>query len=149
MLTNRKIYRLLPQQIPYFWNAIKFCCQEADGLQEKGMSAYFNDLLQSLLSEKAQCWVVLDEKKTLISIAVTRIVVDKVWQRKELLGQAMYSVETGSFDEYRRYFTFLAQFAKQEGCEYIIFNSRNPRMLEIARQCGNVERHRTYEFKVF
>ena len=80
MLTNNSIFRLLPVQIVPFWEAIKFACKEADEVKKEEMSNYFNELLQALLSDKAQVFIVLDDKRILHSIAITRITFNKVQQ---------------------------------------------------------------------
>jgi hypothetical protein len=148
MLTNNMIFRILPTQIPYFWEAIKFACKEADEVKKEEMQNYFNELLQALLSDKAQCFVALDENKILHSIAVTRIVVDKVQHKNELLVQCLYSMTMMDDESVRRYFSFIASFASQVKCELITYNSSNPRIWKIAEVLGCTERYRSFSYPV-
>lgn len=148
MLTNNSIFKILPTQVPIFWEAIKFACKEADEVKKEEMQEYFNELLQSLLSDKAQCFVVLDEKRVLHSIAVTRILVNKVQQRKELLIQCLYSLTMMEDAAVRRYFAFIASFAAQVGCELVTYNSRNPRIWEIAKVIGCTEQYRSFSYPI-
>lgn len=146
MNTKDKIYRLLPTQVPRFWEAIKFSCMKADNVMPKDMSAYFNDLLQDLLSDKAQCFVVLDDKKVLHSIAVTKIMTDKLFRRKDLFIQCLYSVKTMNDESLAKYFSFITQYAVQEGCHAISFNSSNPRIWEIAKTINCSEQYRNFVY---
>jgi hypothetical protein len=150
MLTNKdKMYRLLPIQIVRFWDAIKFACKQVDEVKEEDYPNYFNDLLQALLSDKAQCFVVLDENRILYSIAITRIVADKIQNRKELNIQCLYSMKPWTDEAAKRYFAFTVQFAKQVECTAVVFSSRNPRIWDMARKEGScVERTRTFSFTV-
>lgn len=148
MLTNNSIFRLLPTQIVPFWDAIKFACEKADEVKKEEMPNYFNELLQSLLSDKAQVFIVLDSKRILHSIAITRINFNKVQQRKELLIQCLYSMTTMDDASVVGYFSFIAEFAKQEGCEMILYNSRNPRIWQIAAVLGCTELSRTFAFNL-
>jgi len=148
MLTNNTIYRLLPVQIVPFWNAIKYACVQADEVKKEDLGNYFNELLQALLSEKAQCFIVLDDQRILHSIAITRIITDKVQFRKELYIQCLYSMSAWDDESTRKYFSFVAQFAAQEECKAVTFSSRNSRIWEIARVTGCVERHRTFAYNL-
>lgn len=148
MLTNNTIYRLLPTQVVPFWDAIKYACAQADEIKKEDAGNYFNELLQALLSEKAQCFIVLDNEKRLHSIAVTRIVTDKVQFQKELYIQCLYSMSAWDDESTRRYFYFVSQFAAQEGCKAVTFSSRNPRIWDIARITGCTERHRTFVYNL-
>ena len=148
MLTNNSIFRLLPVQIVPFWEAIKFACKEADEVKKEEMSNYFNELLQALLSDKAQVFIVLDDKRILHSIAITRITFNKVRQIKELLIQCLYSMTTIDDTSLLKYFSFIVEFAKQEGCSLITYNSRNPRIWQIASVVGCKEISRTFAFSL-
>lgn len=148
MLTKNTIYRILPVQIVQFWDAIKFACKQADEVNAEDMPDYFNELLHALLSEKAQCFVMLDEKKILHGIGITRIVLNKITFKKELHIQCLYSLTKMDSETLVRYFTFVADFARKMECVAITYNSRNPRIWEIARTVGCEERYRSFEFKL-
>ena len=67
------IIKIVSKQIPYFWNAIKYTVKEAGEVNEKDFQPYCNELLQALLSDKAQCFVRLDDKRILEAVLITRI----------------------------------------------------------------------------
>jgi hypothetical protein len=148
MHTNNTIYKILPTQIPYFWEAIKFACKEADEVKKEEMQDYFNELLQALLSDKAQCFVVLDENRILHSIAITRIVTNKMYRRNELLLQCLYSMTMMDDESVQRYFSFIASFASKVKCELITYNSSNPRVWQLAKVLGCTERYRSFSYQV-
>ncbi len=144
MHTDNMIYKLPATQITYFWNAIKFACVQADEVDKESMADYFNELLQALLSDKAQVFIVLDSKRILHTIAVTRIVFNKVTLRKELYIQCLYSMTPMDNTAAIKYFTFAAEFAKRQECKFVVFNSRNPRIWELAELNGCKEQYRSY-----
>ena len=148
MLTNNTIYRVLPTQIIQFWDAIKFACKQADEVDKADMPDYFSEMLQALLSDKAQCFIVLDDKKILHSIAVTRIILNKVNFSKELHIQCLYSMTMMDNASLLRYFAFIADFAKKSDCVAVTYNSRNPRIWDIAKTVGCTERYRSFAFKL-
>jgi hypothetical protein len=147
-MTTNYIYRVLPIQVPFFWEAIKFACTTADLVDVSIRPAYFNELLQALLSEKAQCFVVLDEKRILNSIAVTRIVIDRITGDKELHLQCLYSMERMNDSSLVDYWNFIKSFAVSEKCNKLTFNSSNPRVWEIADVIGCTEEYRRFSMEV-
>lgn len=136
MLVNHRVYMLLPNQIPMFWEAIKFACASADEVNPRDYTSYFNELLHALLSSRAQCFAVLTDEKILRNIAVTRINVDKITGKKELLLQCLYFAESLDESDITKYFGFIVEFAKSESCTAITFNTRNSRIWQIANLLG-------------
>ena len=148
MITNKLIYRLLAVQIVPFWEAIKYACAKTDELDIQDLPYHFNSLLHDLLSDKAQCFVVLTEERVLQAILTTRIVVDKVLLRKELFIRNMYSMQALGRLEFQELRNLILAFAEKEECKAITFNSRNPRVWEIAQQVGASERYRSFIYRV-
>ena len=148
MLTNNNVYRLLAIQIVPFWEAIKFSCTKADGIREEDRADYFNELLQALLSDKAQCFVVLGKNRVLHSLAITRVLHDKVPRRKVLYIQSLYSVTVMDDVALQKYFGFIVQFARRENCTAITLHAINYRIYEIASKLGCVERYRHYDLEI-
>lgn len=146
MLTKHNIYMLLPVQIPMFWEAIKYSGVHADEVDPKDYAAYFNELLHALLSDKAQCFVVLDENRILCSLFITRLFQDKAVDKKKLQIQCLYSMSTMTNDEANKYLAFIIKFAKKESCVEVMFNSRNSRVWELAEATNCVMKSRTYAY---
>ncbi len=146
MLTDHLVYRLLPVQVPLFWEAIKFACAKADEVPEDCIGNYFNRLLQDLLSDKAQCWVILDKDKVLVSITISRIVLDPISSKKIVEIQCMYAVSKQNDLIWAYLYQLAVDFAKQQGCIDVVFRSRNPRIWEKAATYGCKEVTRIYSF---
>ena len=148
MPNENYIYRVLPTQMVLFWEAIKFACKEADEVKEEDLPKYFNELLHALLSDKAQCFVVLNSEKILEGLALTRLIYDKVTGKKELLLQCVYYMKHIEQDELMRNLQILIDFAKVEECLVVTFTSRNSRVWEMAKHSGCAEKHRTFIYKI-
>jgi len=148
MLTNNFVYKLLSVQITHFWDAIKYACIQADEIDKKDQASYFNELLQALLSDKAQCFVILDEQRILHGIAITRIVIDKVRDKKEVFLQIFYSMRTVNDEETKKYFKILLDLAKKTDCTNIVFSSRNQKIWYMANLVGCKETNRNFTFEL-
>ena len=148
MITDKLIYRLLAAQVPVFWEAIKFCCKSAGELADEDLPYYFNNLLQDLLSDKAQCFVVLSKDRILETVIVTRLTVNKLTRRKELYVENAYSVVRISDAVLNEIGRLGIDFAKKEECKTISFNSRVSRVWELGLKLGFTEQYRTYTLRL-
>ena len=148
MLTDNFMYRVPAPQIPMFWDAIKFTCSKADNIEEEFYSAYFNELLQALLSDKAQCFVALSNERVLQRVIVTRIVQDKLRGDSELMIQCMYSITKASYEDVQKHFALAVSTAKSLGCKRLTWKSSNPRIWEWAEMVGCFGQTRIFSFNV-
>lgn len=144
MRTDNMIFRLNSTQIIPFWDAIKYACVRADSVPKSEMQSYFNNLLHDLLSDKAQCFVVLTPGRILNSVVITRVTADKFLTVKELHIQCLYSMATLSNEDLIDHFSFIGDFAKSQGCKLITYHSSNPRIWEIAEVLGCEEQFRSF-----
>lgn len=140
------ITKLLASQIPTFWENIKFAAVQVDGVKKEDQRQYLNELLHALLNEKAQCWVRTDDQKSLDALLITRILLDKITGRKYILFQCLYSFKVVASEVWDVEFEFVKQFALNEQCSYILFNSTNRKIWEIAECVGFKEKYRTFVF---
>lgn len=140
------VIRILPVQVPQLWEAIKFACVQADEVNKEDMPSYFNELLHALLSDKAQCFLRLGDDRTLLLLMITRIMIDKITGRKSLFVQALYSWKNVEDKEWQDDYRFIREFAKQEQCKRISFESRNPRVWQLAEVLGFRENLRRFVF---
>ncbi len=140
--------RILPVQIPVFWESIKFVCVQADEINKEDMPSYFNELLHALLSDKAQCFIRLGDDRTLQGLMITRIIIDKITSKKFLFLQCLYSFRMVQDEIWKQDWNLVMNFAKSEQCSYVSFDSRHERIWEIAQNLGFKERHRRFDFKI-
>lgn len=142
------IVKILPTQVPAFWNAIKFATTQADEVDNKDMQPYLNELLHALLNDKAQCFVGLDDKRTLIGILITRISIDKITGEKFLLLQSVYTWEKLEDQIWRDTYDLFRSFAIKEGCKELLCNSRNPAIWNKVEKLGFKEKTRTFVLRI-
>ena len=141
---------LLADQVPSFWETIKFAVAKVYAIEEKDAPVIFNDILQSMLSDKYQVFIKRsdDGKKTLQSILITEINIHKITGFKTLRIECLYSFKYSDIKGWEDFFNFLLDFAKSQHCERIIYESNVARIWEIAEQLGFFESFRTFTYKV-
>lgn len=140
------ILRLLPTQIPIFWEAIKYAAIQADEVESQYQLPYLNRILHSLLNDKSQCFVRLSPTKQLLSIMVTMIGLDKVTDAKMLFIQVLYSWKLVSDLEWEKDWEFLRSFAQKERCVRISFESKSPRIWQLGQLVGFKEQIRVFSY---
>lgn len=138
-----KGYKILPTQIPMFWEAIKFTCVQANNVAPEEVPTYCRELLISLLSGKAICMVALDDNKVLLAVLVCRIMVDRFSAKKYLLLQGVYAWEKLNDSIWLQAFELFLEFARLEKCDYITTISNNPKVWSNLAKIGFVEEGRT------
>lgn len=142
------IIKLIPKQVPVFWEAIKVATTQADEVDSKDLQSYLNELLHALLSDKAQCFVGLDDNRTLIGILITRIGIDKITNDKFLLLQAVYTWEKLEDQVWKDTYDLFRSFAIKEGCKELLCNSRNPAIWNKVGMLGFKEKTRTFVLQI-
>lgn len=126
--------KLLSLQIPTFWQSIKYAAIKADGVKRDSIQKYLNELLLDLLNDTAQCFVRLDDEKQLQAIMITRLKDDKLYEKRYLLIQCMFSFIKVSDDIWTDDMMFLNQFAQKEQCSQIIFETTNKQIIDLAEK---------------
>ena len=139
-----KVIRLMPSQVPMFWDAIKFATGQTDRLNKDYYEEYYTELLCSLLSGKAQCFVRLNEERVLTALLITRIVVNKISGSKQLVLQNVYAWEPLTEDIWNQAYELYTELARQEGCTLIAYSSYNPKVWENMERYGFREMERVY-----
>jgi hypothetical protein len=136
--------RLLPNQIPSFWEAIKYAAVKADAIRDKDIPRYLNQLLYALLSDKAQCFIRLSDDRKLQVVVITRLIADQVTGDKSLFINCIYGFQSSDIDTWRDNFSTVVSYAKQRECKMIIAWSANERVWEICDNLGFEERLRSF-----
>jgi hypothetical protein len=142
------LIRLLSEQVPAFWETIKFVAVNADEVGKKDLPSYLNELLHALLSDKAQCFVRLDGDRKLLALTVTRVLGNKVNGDNYLLIQCVYSFQAVDADLWKEDREYLENFARASNCKYISFNSRNEKIWKVGEHAGFREVSRTYQYQI-
>jgi hypothetical protein len=143
------IIRLLPNDIPKFWEAIKFASVKADEIDENDFPSYCSELLHALLNDKAQCFVRLaPDSRVLTAIMITRVMINEKKNTRYLFIQGLYSWEPVEQKEWKEDMDFIAKYAKQRECTYVSTMSRNPRAQDIIQMVGFEEETRLYKMSL-
>jgi hypothetical protein len=140
------ILRLLPNQIPMYWEVIKFGATKADKVPIGRLEDYLNDLLQALLSSEAQCFIALKEDRCVQAVLITRLIENKLLKTQSLHIQCLYSFELIDEELQREAFNLIIKLAKFQKCNKITFDSNQKRVWEIAKNIGAVESYRSFVY---
>ena len=147
-MSDGLIIKVLATQIPMFWESVKYACVQADEIQRDDLSEYLNELLHALLSDKAQCFVRLDENRILTAVLITRVMINKINKKRFLFIQCLYSYKKVPDSIWEREWAFIKTFAKLENCSYISFDSGNKRLFGHTQKLGVEEKFRTYNYQL-
>lgn len=139
---------LTQDQIPAFWEAIKFASINADQVEEEFRGKYLNRLLYQLLSAKAQCFVELDANRKLRALAVTKIIVDEIRDESSLLICCLYSFDKRNENTWRRDMEIVYQFAKRSKCKIITCWATNEKIIQLCELVGMTHRFESYTMEV-
>ncbi len=142
------IIKILPAQIPVFWETIKFCETQVNEVSSDIRQLYLNNLLHSLLSDKAQCFVRLDEKRVLIALMITKIEKNKITLDNYLHIQTLYSFRKVPDRDWEVEYEFIRQFAEKAKCKSITFDTCTEKIMQLGQLVGFKEVHRSFELNL-
>lgn len=142
------IVRLPPEQIPTFWESIKFCAISGDEISAEDRPKYLNILLHNLLANKTQCFVRLDDARILTAMVITRVEVDKLTAIKQLYMQGLYSLRMTSDKIWKDEFSLIEKFARSQGCSQVVFSTRHKAVMRLGEALGFIEFNRTFKFSL-
>ena len=140
--------KILPHQVPRFWETVKFSYQEVEQIPAYRQPAFYTSVLHDLMSHKATLWIRMDENRTLIGLVITRIMADKVMGEKYMRIDTIYSWKKLEIGEWETDLMTLYEFAKQQECSYIQSYSSNPKILEYVKHLGFKEVARVHNLPV-
>lgn len=142
------IIKILSAQVPVFWETIKFCETQSGEVNPDIRQLYFNNLLHSLLSDKSQCFVRLNEKRILMALMITKIEKNKLTLNNNLHIQSLYSFKSVPDSDWKIEFEFIKQFAEKTECKSITFDTRIEKVMQIGQLVGFKEIHRSFELNL-
>lgn len=136
--------KVTPQQIPQVWEAVKYAITQLNEVPNEQLPDYLRWMLHQLLSEKAQCWVTLNEQRILLNVSITRITVNAFTQERELHLQCLYAFQGLTDHIVLEALTLYRQYANKTGCVRVTGASRHPRACAIMEQHGFQPEYKTY-----
>lgn len=141
------VLKVLPQQVPTFWEAIKFAVSHAEDIADNYKQEYFNELLGALLSDKAQCFGRFSDSGELYAMIITRVLFNKQTSEKYLYVQAMYSWKPQPTEVWLKDIDLMRKFAEKAECSYIGCTATNARAAELLESMGFKEQTRVYSLR--
>jgi hypothetical protein len=143
-----KAIMLTAEQIPTFWEAIKFGMANAEGIKEERLEEYFNRLLYMLLAGKAQCFVRLDDSRKLQMLGITSVKDNPVASGKILFCYGLFSFAKVPNEMWIDDFSILVKWARTNECKEIITWSNNQKAIDLLTSVGMKEDHKMFRFNV-
>ena len=146
--TGELEFILLPNQIPMFWEAIKYAYVRSGDYKEEYVPTLLRILLVNLLSGISVAAIVLDKERHLVSIAVLSIVEEAVTKDKSMIVEALYSYKSSNEEDWATKAMRAVEYAKLEGCKRIKGNTGNQKLHEIIKKFGVTEISRCYSLEI-
>jgi len=140
--------QITPDQVPQFWEAIKYASVSADYVEEPYREKYLTKLLYRLLSGKAQCFVRIGKDRKLEAIAITEIKIDEIRDENSLFIGLAYSFKKVEKEFWIQDIESLRQFAKRENCKIITAWASNEVSEGLAEKIGLKNRLKSYVMEV-
>lgn len=97
---------------------------------------YLNNILQQILMDKLQVWVVQNEEKEVLLALSTQYIYDQLADEKMMLIFSMYAFMPTPDMYYASSLDKLRDVARANGCTKIIAYTMEPRALELAMLLG-------------
>ena len=140
------IIKLLPYQIPHAWEAIKLAAVRSQEVSPSALPEVCQRLLHELLSDTVQCFLSLDDDRTILQIALTQVQVHRITGQKELVVTGLYSFRLMQDNDALECMTLFRQVAQSQGCSRIVAGSRNARLWKLYENLGFREASRNYVY---
>jgi len=127
---------LVPDEIPKYWEAIKFAAVNFDLVEEQYRAKYLNRLLYLLLAGKAQCFVRLSAERKLQMIGITKILTDEIRDERTLFAVGLYSFEKVPDEVWKEDVEALKGYAKMNDCKTVTTWSINKKAVYLLELVG-------------
>ena len=142
------LIKILPDQVVQLWETIKYAATAVNEIDEKDLPKYLNELLHSLLNEKTQCFVRLDDNREIIALWITAFLMNTTNGEKYFQIKCVYGFKSSPDEVWKRDCEVLVQFAKKENCSYVGFQSRNKRIWDIGKLIDFTEAYRVFKLRL-
>lgn len=146
------IIQLQPSQISLFWDAIQHGFLQTNP-PPVGVSSleYSNKVLQNLLNQKYQCWLVYElrnEEKILVAIGVTAITKELLTDVSILNILSLYGFRRLKESTAVNAFNDFLTYAKNTDCVKVCARTSVKRVTELASMVGFTKEFESYSFSL-
>lgn len=138
------IIKLIPSQIPAYWDIIKHAALNADAVPEKAMGGYCINLLLDLLSSKAICLVSANNEKAIQRILIVGFEQDGLFGTKTMVFRVLYGFDSGTEQDWIEDSSKVYEWAVYENCDLIKAFSKSERVFDLAKTYGFKKAGETY-----
>lgn len=142
------IYRLLPEQVPVYWDTIKYAATQANRLTtDAKLPVYLTNLLANIMSEKTQVWLCVSEDKTIKTVLLTRIFKD-AGDMPHLMIDVAYGYAPTTEADKADYIGLMNDFAKSQDCGTVFAYTSNTIAANAMVKMGMAEAFRVFQKEV-
>jgi len=137
---------VLPAQVPQVWEVIKLAAVRSQEVSPEALPQVCLRLLHGLLSDTVQCFVTLDEQRTILQVCLTQVRVHQLTGQRELVITGLYSFRLMEKEDIMASGDLFRRVAMSQNCAQIVCGSQNPRLWTIYEQLGFKEASRNYVY---
>lgn len=133
------IVRIQPEQINEVWDIIKYGCIQANNVRADSVYSFTNNLLEMLLSGRAQAWInyeVVDEKRDINAIAVTCFMHDPIFNVDYLLAHSVYGYKPMKLEWLKESVEAMCAFSKANNCFKFVAMTTDERLTNVYKRIG-------------
>jgi len=132
------LQQIMPEQVPYYWEAIK---DKVDETLPKipGEKNKLNNILASLLNGSMLCWIgyrMVGDRKKSNAFLLTSFVDDDLAEVRGLLIYCLFSIGRMDRSFWTEGFEALRKFGLSKGCTRLIAYSRDDFIIRMMRDLG-------------
>jgi len=130
------LIRLEREQVSAAWDDIKDTLIQALPPTAMPDEDAMLSVLQMILEDKMQAWVIVDKTASLNAVIITSIVEDIGTMQKNLLIYSLYGYRFISVDLWQDGLNTMRRFAASMGCKAILGYTEVPRIIDVVKQLG-------------
>jgi hypothetical protein len=145
------VIKLQPMQISSLWDAIKLAAIRANSITSEQEQHFANKVLEALLTEVYQCWVLCydnEEGRQISAIGITSIVNDKLFNLRYLNMHTVFGFRVMTPELKREAFEAFSAFAAGNGCAVFRTSTNNKAIKGLAEESYMTEILTTYSYKL-
>jgi hypothetical protein len=131
--------KLLPNQVPTYWDIIKHGCQHVLPPMTADNEAAMNGVLKNLLTGQLQCWVSFGDSQQFKGFVVTEISTDSFSDQRFLRLYVLYGLRPLTEDDWKEGFEKLEIFARSNNCHVMTGYTNNELLCDKIKKLGLVK----------
>lgn len=130
------LIHFLPNQVAEHWDLLEFAIEQALPPMADDSPDKMNNILESMLIGKLQCWISVNEDKLPEAVITTMILNDYASKTKTLLIYSAYAFDKTAALSWMEGFDTLFKYGKSKGCSAVTAFSNENKIINIAQKFG-------------